>query len=81
MRSPEPRRGRLVEDISPGCCRSDRFPAPGVNAGSGLLQCRDDGAVTVGAWCFAFFLAPDTRGKTLEQTEAHMRSGKHPRAL
>ena len=39
------------------------------------------GAVTVGAWCFAFFLVPETKGKTLEQIEAHMRSGKHPRAL
>jgi sugar porter (SP) family MFS transporter len=39
------------------------------------------GAVTVAAWCFAFFLVPETRGKTLEQIEAHMRSGKHPRVL
>jgi MFS family permease len=37
------------------------------------------GAVTVAAWFFAFFLVPETRGKTLEQIEAHMRSGKHPR--
>ena len=39
------------------------------------------GAVTVGAWFFAFFLVPETKGKTLEQIEAHLRSGKHPRAL
>jgi MFS family permease len=39
------------------------------------------GAVTVAAWFFAFFLVPETRGKTLEQIEAHMRSGKHPRDL
>ena len=38
-------------------------------------------AVTVGAWFFAFLLVPETKGKTLEQIEAHFRSGKHPRAL
>jgi len=37
--------------------------------------------VTVGAWFFAFLLVPETKGKTLEQIEAHFRSGKHPRAL
>jgi sugar porter (SP) family MFS transporter len=39
------------------------------------------GAVTVAAWFFAFVLVPETKGKTLEQIEAHMRSGKRPRAL
>jgi sugar porter (SP) family MFS transporter len=39
------------------------------------------GVVTLAAWFFAFFLVPETRGKTLEQIEAYMRSGKHPRAL
>jgi MFS family permease len=39
------------------------------------------GVVSVGAWLFAFFLVPETRGKTLEQIEAYMRAGKHPRAL
>ncbi len=39
------------------------------------------GAVSIGAWLFAFFLVPETKGKTLEQIEAYMRSGKHPRAL
>jgi sugar porter (SP) family MFS transporter len=38
-------------------------------------------AVTVGAWFFAYFLVPETKGKTLEQIEAHFRAGKHPRAL
>ena len=37
--------------------------------------------VSIGAWLFAFFLVPETKGKTLEQIEAYMRSGKHPRAL
>ncbi len=39
------------------------------------------GLVTIGAWLFAFFLVPETKGKTLEQIEAHWRAGKHPRAL
>jgi sugar porter (SP) family MFS transporter len=39
------------------------------------------GALSIGAWFFAFFLAPETKGKSLEQIEAHWRAGKHPRAL
>jgi SP family galactose:H+ symporter-like MFS transporter len=39
------------------------------------------GVVTIAAWFFAFFLVPETKGKTLEQIEAYMRTGKHPRAL
>lgn len=39
------------------------------------------GAVSIGAWLFAFFLVPETKGKTLEQIEEHWRAGKHPRAL
>jgi MFS transporter, SP family, galactose:H+ symporter len=38
-------------------------------------------AVTIGAWFFAYFLVPETRGKTLEQIEAHWRAGKGPRLL
>jgi MFS transporter, SP family, galactose:H+ symporter len=39
------------------------------------------GGVSIGAWLFAFFLVPETKGKSLEEIEAHWRSGKHPRAL
>ena len=39
------------------------------------------GVVSIGAWLFALFLVPETKGKTLEEIEAHWRAGKHPRAL
>jgi SP family galactose:H+ symporter-like MFS transporter len=39
------------------------------------------GGVTIAAWLFAYFLVPETKGKTLEEIEAHFRAGKHPRAL
>ncbi len=34
------------------------------------------GAVSIGAWLFAFFLVPETKGKSLEQIEAYWRAGK-----
>jgi SP family galactose:H+ symporter-like MFS transporter len=37
--------------------------------------------ITVASWLFAFFLVPETMGKTLEQIEAHWRAGKSPREL
>jgi sugar porter (SP) family MFS transporter len=39
------------------------------------------GAITVGAWFFAWFLVPETKGKSLEQIEANFRAGKHPRGI
>lgn len=39
------------------------------------------GAISIGAWLFAFFLVPETKGKTLEQIEEHWRAGKHLRTL
>ena len=38
-------------------------------------------AVSVGAWVFAFFLVPETKGRSLEEIEAHWRAGKHTRDL
>jgi MFS family permease len=37
--------------------------------------------ITVASWVFAYFLVPETMGKTLEQIEAHWRAGKAPRKL
>jgi sugar porter (SP) family MFS transporter len=39
------------------------------------------GVIAVGAWVFCYRLVPETKGKTLEQIEAHWRSGKAPREL
>jgi SP family galactose:H+ symporter-like MFS transporter len=39
------------------------------------------GVVSIGAWLFAYFLVPETNGKSLEEIESHWREGKHPRAL
>jgi hypothetical protein len=38
-------------------------------------------AIGVGAWTFTFRLVPETKGKTLEQIQAHWQSGKHPREM
>ena len=39
------------------------------------------GVISIGAWLFAFFLVPETKGRSLEEIEAHWRAGKHPREL
>ena len=39
------------------------------------------GVVSIGAWIFAFVLVPETRGRSLEQIEAHWPAGKGPRAV
>ena len=39
------------------------------------------GLVAIGAWVFTYKLAPETKGKSLEQIEAHWQAGKHPREL
>ena len=38
-------------------------------------------AVGVMSWLFAYRLVPETKGKSLEEIEAHWRAGRHPREL
>lgn len=39
------------------------------------------GLIAIGAWIFFYRLVPETKGKSLEQIEAHWRSGKSPLQL
>jgi SP family galactose:H+ symporter-like MFS transporter len=37
--------------------------------------------VGIAAWVFTYSLVPETKGRTLEDIEAHWRAGKHPREM
>ena len=39
------------------------------------------GVIAIAAWVFFYRLVPETKGKSLEQIEAHWRAGKHPREM
>jgi SP family galactose:H+ symporter-like MFS transporter len=39
------------------------------------------GGIAAAAWVFVYFLAPETRGRSLEQIEEHWHAGRHPREL
>ena len=39
------------------------------------------GVIAIGAWMFFYRFVPETKGKTLEQIEAHFQDGKDPREL
>jgi SP family galactose:H+ symporter-like MFS transporter len=37
--------------------------------------------IAAGTWFFIYYMAPETKGKSLEQIEEHWHAGKHPRQL
>jgi SP family galactose:H+ symporter-like MFS transporter len=37
--------------------------------------------IAAGAWLFIYFMAPETKGRSLEQIEEHWHAGRHPREL
>ncbi len=39
------------------------------------------GLISIGTWIFSFYLVPETKGKSLEQIEAHWRARKPARTL
>ncbi len=77
----DPTRGRSARAIPNAGYTPYGIHAGGCNVSAGTVGETVTTRPGVGARIFIFLLVPKTKGKPLEEIEAHWRTGNHPRAL